>query len=331
MTFRRGSRGAAVAILSAALALSGCRSVLRGSPGGAAYEMSVEASRALERARNLSRGGDSAGAALLLEPFLAERPEIVPVHRLYQDLLLRSGPRDALVERYRAAIENGETAHGLLLLARLLPDGAEADALLSRATDLAPDNAWVRYARGYREQTRGRLEAALAEYERALEADPGFPEALREAGETSYLLHDEETASERFERLVALDPEERGAVNALAAVLLERQEFVRAEEVLRAFLEVRPRDADAEIALSAVLVDSGQWDRAAVLLDELAARHPRNAIVAFNRAVVAEVHERDFAKALGLYQQYLDLGGEDTLRVTRWMEKIRAGEVDAPP
>jgi len=325
------SAARAAAAVLAALALSSaplaCRSVFRGGEPGSAHAMSPEAARALEQATNLAAGGDAASALSVLDPYLDEEAEIVPVHRLHQDLRLRAEPRSAVVERYRERAERRPTARAFLLLARVLPPGDEGDGLLDRAVTLAPEDPWAHYARGYRDRTLGRLESAGQSLERALELDPDFPEALLEAGEVAYLLHDEEAATERLSHLHDLAPDDRSVTLALTAVLSERQEFESAERILRASLERRPADADVEIALTSVLVDRGRYEEASRRLDSLSERLPKDPIVAFNRAVVAEVHERDYTKALELYERYLTLGGEDALRVSRWIEKIRAGDV----
>jgi tetratricopeptide (TPR) repeat protein len=309
------------------VAAPGCRSVFDRSAAGSAHAMPQDAERALAQAETLAAGGDPGSAIRVVEPFLDTDPEIVPIHRLYQDLRLRAEARETIVDRYRANLSARPSARALLLLARVLPPGEEQDALSERAVALAPEDPWAHYAKGYRERSRGRPDAAEASFARALEIDPDFPEALLEGGETAYLLHDEETATDRLERLHSLRPDDRIATIALSAVLAERQEFGRAEAVLLGSLERRPNDAEIEIALTSVLIDEGRFEEAKASLAGLAERFPKNGTVAFNRAVVAEIHERDYAKALALYEQYLALGGEDTLRVARWMEKIRAGDI----
>lgn len=323
---RRRPPGAATLALCALVPL-GCVSVFRSGSPGSAHAMPEDAERVLVQAENAAAGGDPGTAIRLLEPLLDVEPPLVPVHRLYQDLSLRTGPREPLVERYRTAAASRPSARSLLLLARVLPPGEESDSLADRAAELAPDDPWVHFARGYRDRSRGRLEPAEESFARALSLDPDFPEALLEGAETAYLLHDEGLATERLERLHSLRPDDRGAMMAFAAVLAERQEFELAEEVLRESLERRPQDGEVEIALTSVLIDRERFDEAKSRLDDLAVRFPRSATVAFNRAVIAEVHERDYAAALAFYEQYLALGGEDTLRVSRWMEKIRAGDV----
>ncbi len=115
----------------------------------------------------------------------------------------------------------------------------------------------------------GQLSEARADLEDASRADPGNPYVWTSLAET-YLRLDEpekaESAASKAERLGATNPV---VVHALAMfsfeyaqVLLRREDFVKAADILSAALQVNPRDAQLTLALGVARYGQRRFDDA---------------------------------------------------------------------
>jgi superkiller protein 3 len=181
------------------------------------------------------------------------------------------------------------------------------DPLAERVENLAT-GVGAHVNRGLAAFGAGRLEEAVAEYEKALEIDPENPAALRGLGFVHRQAKDYRAAAEALRKLLEVDPRHRLGRMELATVLMEAGEleeaiaqFERVLEIdpdfeqarfnlgvalsrvdrwadaateLERVLEINPKDQDARYYLAIARHQLGEWDRAVELLRQVVAEEP---------------------------------------------------------
>lgn len=143
----------------------------------------------LNEARESLRGGDVSGASARYSSLVSAHPDDPWIAILYQETRyqfakgLSGEEAEALVENlrgsYRGKAESNPTPMNLLLAARSETDPYAALHLAERSLVLDPAFAWGSYARAHTLSQLGKMEAARAEVERAIELDPSLLPAWR--------------------------------------------------------------------------------------------------------------------------------------------------------
>jgi len=190
-----------------------------------------------------ARNGDLDGALALLQGYLDEDPE--DVEAIYQVALVydTAKHRTEAIAWMRAAIElNPENAQALnyigYTLAERGEDLEEAEALILRALDLAPNDGyitdslgWVYYQRALplvaagREDDAGEwLALAMTTLERAAELSGGDPVISEHLGDASLLAGEKRRALDFYEQAFELQPRPDEQPD-----LLDKLEALRAE------------------------------------------------------------------------------------------------------
>lgn len=149
------------------------------------------------------------------------------------------------------------------------------DALLAVRLEAARVLAPARGALGVEE--RAPLDAALAEYRAAQQANLERPEARMNLGLLNAQLGDLGAAEDEFRHAARMGPAFTPAAVNLADVLRLRGRDAEGEQVLRAALARSPRDAALRHALGLRLVRAGRLAEALVELRDAARLEPGNA------------------------------------------------------
>jgi tetratricopeptide (TPR) repeat protein len=215
-----------------------------------------EAHYALGRVRLLLRDPDGARADLLQALELAPRhPEVLAA---LLELDRDQGRATESLARLRAAVEAEPGSARLLQLRGLaeLTQGleAEAEASLRRAIELDPNDlaGYERLAQLL--ARRGRSQEMLATYESALAARPDSAPLQLLVGVLHEGLGRRESARERYEQAVRLDPELAAAKNNLAYLLAEEgRDLDRALDLAQEAKSLLPDDPNAADTLGWVL------------------------------------------------------------------------------
>ena len=148
--------------------------------------------------------------------------------------------------------------------------------MLRRGLEVLPDNQRLLYARALVYERMDRVEEALRDLQRMVALNPDDPDALNAL---RYTLADRtqrlEEAQVLIEKALALKPDEPAIIDSLGWVLFRRGEAAKAEIQLRKAFEMQP---DAEIAahLGEVLWSLGRRDEARRIWDEGKARDADN-------------------------------------------------------
>lgn len=254
--------------------------------------------------------GDLPGAADELRLGLQKRPADAAARAVLAELasgLLAQDP------------QNPRALHALGVLAYQSGDLPRAIELLSRSTDLRPDNAQAYFDLARAREARGEAGAALASYRQALARDPGHAEALfdiagiharegrlaeamscyrdllrRQPGHAAALCNLATALKElgqlaeaiaRYREAIASAPAFAEAHYNLGVALREDGRNEPAIESFRRALELRPAYADAEFGLGHALRDTGASAEAIACFDRALAIDPEHAQARWSRTI----------------------------------------------
>jgi tetratricopeptide (TPR) repeat protein len=140
----------------------------------------------------------------------------------------------------------------LLLAAESLDEQGrplETLSLLTRATEIAPEQAEVWRRLGAMMVREGRTRDALGAFEKALDIEPDSVATLLGAGEASYRLGALTSAGDYFRGVVERAPKEASAFAALAVIAARRQRPEDARALANRALALQPSLVTAEMAL----------------------------------------------------------------------------------
>src|SRR5690606_24785770 len=172
MTVRVG-----LAALAAAVLLAGCGAVPAAPRSSGAYEQCD--SEALPAAREAIARGDDAAAIPALRRLVAECPDYVRGHLLYQQEAARLGGEAEAEMRsfYSALPDRPGSPVGPFVRAMLAPSDAERLALLDVALERDRSFHFGYVERAKLWEANDRISSALENYEQAVAAKPDHPEA----------------------------------------------------------------------------------------------------------------------------------------------------------
>src|SRR5262249_44924295 len=159
------------------------------------------------------------------------------------------------------------------------------------------DFAWPYMNRGLALASAGRLEEARAAYDRALEKNPKFAEALVNRALVRLERNDLAGAKLDLDRAIALGRNEPGTLAALGEVLSRLGRREEADRLYAAELAKHPENPSLRLA-RAVLHLKSDPAAARADLEGVLARNPRNARALYLLARIEQPH--DAKKALEL-------------------------------
>ncbi len=179
----------------------------------------------------------------------------------------------------------------------------EAEGLYRQVLDLVPEEHNSLHMLGAIELSRGRLDAAVALFDRALAGNRDAKVlynrgvALQAAGRVS-------EAVESWRQAIAVRPDYHDALYNLAKALKDLGREDEAIALYRHILGFRPQDAEARRLLAELLFQSGDQDGAAQAFRELSTAQPDDAGAWYNLGVV-EAARADDRAAESAYEEAL--------------------------
>jgi protein O-GlcNAc transferase len=204
----------------------------------------------------------------------------------------QTGNQEAAIDLMRRAIRvaGGQARlHEILGLALMsLERYDEAERSLVRASEFGTPESFNNL--GILRKKQGRLDEAVTAFERSIERNPSFVDALYNLGNAHRANNSLETAAECFRRALALDTAHANALAALSQTLRAQgegaetlREFADAARFYRAALSFDSASHEVKHNLAHALFELGQADEALDLFRE-AALGPRAALP---RAMIA--------------------------------------------
>ncbi len=198
----------------------------------------------LAAAARLAAAGKREAALKLADKAVSARPSSIPAQRLYQDLMLAAGKREALLARYRRAKDKKKNRR-LFAVIRYL----EARA----GTDL--------------KEKRKRLEALLLTRQFGFWAAYDLVAVCTAAGDLA-------AAGKHGRAARDLRPRDADVRNVLANVYLQTGKLKEAEAEIKEALKLRPRFAQAHYNLGLIRAAARKYGEAAALFRRAAEGNP---------------------------------------------------------
>jgi protein O-GlcNAc transferase len=246
----------------------------------------------LQQGLDHSNAGRARDAAECYQRVLRANPEQPDALYLFGVLSHQTGNQEAAIELIGRAIRiagDQPRLHeilGLALMSRERFD--EAEPSLVRAAESGTPESFNNL--GILRKKQGRLDDAIAAFQRAIDRNPSFTDALYNLGNAHRGKNDIETAAGCFHRALAIDPQHANALAALSQTLRSQgehaesvSEFADAASFYRAALAIDPACHEVKHNLAHALFELGQADEALDLFRE-AAQGPRAALP---RAMIA--------------------------------------------
>jgi protein O-GlcNAc transferase len=139
---------------------------------------------------------------------------------------------------------------------------AEAESGYRRILAASPDHPDALHLLGVLEQQRGKLDEAVALFERAIRGKPRAAAFHRNLGTALFSLGKTAEAEKHHRLALSLNPDFPEAHHSLAEALRTRQQFVEAEAHYRKALALRPSFAFAQNGLGLCLAAQGRFAEA---------------------------------------------------------------------
>ncbi|MBI1849534.1 MAG: tetratricopeptide repeat protein [Planctomycetes bacterium] len=300
--------------------LAGCN--LFGGASSRVDTLAPEAQDRFDLARRLVAERKESEAVEILRSLLIEYPDSVRLHREYQDVRIRMGEEDAVRAEYQALSRSREDAVSMLMAARLEEDAPRRRSQIEAAIERDRSLPWGYFARAFEFVRESKFGEARDEFHRAARLGNPFPEAQLAAAESSLRLGDYAAAIDDLEVYLESRPNDVAARFDMAASLASVGRVAESQVEFARVLEAEPRDKDARIGLGNALLRQGKVDEALAEYEEVAREDPTNPDPYYNIGIAYEGYKGDSASAVGAYQKFLDLGGKESLRVSRWIQRL---------
>ena len=123
-------------------------------------------------------------------------------------------------------------------------DWTGAEKEFKRAIELDTKIAWIRQAYGWFLMSGGRFDEANAEMEKARELDPSSLTINVGRGRLFYYTRQYDRAIEHYLNILAVEPNDRGASNALLAVYEQKKMYPEAIEIFLKMNALSPERAE---------------------------------------------------------------------------------------
>ncbi len=210
-------------------------------------------------------------------------------------------------------------------LQRNQPDAAMKQ--FQAALELEPRDSTAQFGLAVAYRRKAMLDEAAAELAKVEELDSKFPGLALEKGRLAEARGDMDAAAQSYRRALRESPGDLVLESRLGAVLVMTGQYEEGEKLLRQVLEAQPYSAEAEHFLGRIDMDRGQWDAARQRFVRAARLDSENGMY---RMYVgwAQLEQQEMSAALRSVDDALKL--DPTLGDAYWLRariRIRAGTV----
>lgn len=212
--------------------------------------------------------------------YLGLRPEDKVAMMEYMETEASAGNTKAIQEYdalYRQRFgESKEYWLGMADIYALDGDDLASASALAQASRLAPNDAELLFRLAQTYPTLKQADAAKAAIERAVELDPKNTEYLRTRAELASERSDYAMALDSYGRILAIAPDDAGALLGIARVRYWQGKDSAAEKAYRIYLAKHPDVAAAAMEYIVVVTEEGDYARAMELLEAYRQRFGEN-------------------------------------------------------
>jgi tetratricopeptide (TPR) repeat protein len=266
-----------------------------------------------ELLRNSSRSGESERAVSLYQSAAADPHWGVAASGALAELLLESGKTEDAIAVLRAALEAKPNHLGLVDAAARAYIAAnqldEAEKITSAALARFETEGWAHGSHARVLLSKGEAAKALAELDRAVELSPNDASLHALRGDAAREVGSREEAKSSYEKALQLDPSQARALSGFVALLLDLDDFARAEEIIAKMDDAKVRDLRADEQRVRFLVRTGAGRSGLSTMRSAVSRHSSNVPLRLAGARVY-MQAEDYSRA-GSYIQQAKRNGAD--------------------
>ena len=184
----------------------------------------------------------------------------------------------------------------------LLPPLMDPEMAAVRSLDVSATGLMQRAAE---EAGEGRLDEAVALYQRAIAADPKLVRAYTGLISLYGRLHRDSQAEEAYHQAVALEPNEAEAYYNFGVFCFERRRVTDAVTAFEHTVRLQPRHAEALNNLGAIFEEQGKWDQAAALYGRAIEANPAYPLAHFHLGRIY-ANQKKYALAIAELERSLE-------------------------
>jgi tetratricopeptide (TPR) repeat protein len=266
-----------------------------------------------ELLRNSSRSGERERAISLYQTAAADPHWGVAASSALAELLLESGRTEDAIAVLRPALEAHPNHLGLVdVAARAYIDAnqlSEAEKMTRAALARFETEGWAHGSHARVLLSKGEASKALAELDRAVELSPADASLYALRGDAAREVGSREEAKSSYEKALQLDPAQARALSGFVALLLDLDDFARAEEVISKMDDAKVRDLRADEQRVRFLVRTGAGRSGVSTMRSAVSRHSSNVPLRLAGARVY-LQAEDYSRA-GSYVQQAKRNGAD--------------------
>ncbi len=176
----------------------------------------------------------------------------------------------------------------------------------------APESAQMHQLLAHEDAKQGNLNAAIAQYRKAIAIDPQVPGVHFELAELLHTSTDEtvkKQAEQEYHAALLQNPQDEKAILRLAEIDAQRGNIEQSYKEYTKAVELQPADADAKLGLAKTLIVMKQSDKALLLLEETVKLEPTNATAHYRLATLYRQMGRvdDAKREMELYKRFKEM------------------------
>ena len=209
-----------------------------------------------------------------------------------------------------------------------------------KLAEVAPDSLWLHLAAGEANESQGRDDAAILEYQEVLSRQPNRPGIhyrigrvlLARAKQSTDDMAPEAEALKEFERELQIDPSNANAAYEAGEIHRRSARYDRAEGLFSQALKYYPDFAEALAARGRTLLSLGRAEQALAPLTKAIALDPENQVAWFQLAQAQRAlgNAAEQQKAMTEFQRLRDLNLDAQKNVLKRRE-VTQQSLDAKP
>ena len=182
----------------------------------------------------------------------------------------------------------------------------DTETLWRHALDVSPDDYLARDNLGYTLLQKGKINEAIAEYEKAIQIKPGYARAHNNLGNALMQTGQLTEAAAQYQKVLELEPHDSQVHNNMGTLLIKQGRVDEAIEQYRKAVAADPETAELHYNLGSALIVKGNWDDAINHLEAALTIDP-NFPEAHNKLGVAFGETGRINEAIGQFGEALRL------------------------
>ena len=242
-----------------------------------------------------------------------------------QNLIYRKA-RESVLEAYADLINskgsNSVSFFNMGVVHNEIGDPLSAIRYYQRALEINPNYCDALYNLGNTYEQIGYVKEAISSYEKVVELSPRYADAYLNLGVIYSSLGQKQKAESFFQKVVAVDPHNSTAYFNLGFIFETKGEFQKAREFYEKTIQFNPKHEEAYYNIGNVLANLGR-NKEAILFYQKAITVNPNHVNAFVNLSVLSFRDKEFQKAIEYLDEARILGYDAPKEYVRALERYR--------